>query len=69
MLALVQRGAVKSKTGKTVPKTHLPEKPCLVCGRPMIWRKRWARDWDQVKTCSQRCRRAKGGAPAREVTG
>ena len=30
-------------------KPHLPQKPCLVCGRPFAWRKKWARDWNAVK--------------------
>lgn len=32
-------------------------KTCAVCGRTMTWRKRWARSWDEVKTCGERCRR------------
>ncbi|AGZ35634.1 DUF2256 domain-containing protein [Pseudomonas sp. SWI6] len=36
----------------------LPSKVCVVCGRPFDWRKRWARCWDQVRYCSQRCRRS-----------
>jgi len=47
---------MKSQNGKSVKKAYLPEKPCLACQRPMIWRKKWARDWDQVKFCSDRCR-------------
>lgn len=39
-------------------KSELPEKTCPVCLRPFSWRKKWARDWDQVKFCSERCRRA-----------
>ncbi len=27
------------------------------CGRTVEWRARWARDWEQVKHCSQGCRR------------
>jgi hypothetical protein len=38
-------------------KQGLPSKPCLACGRPMVWRKRWARTWDSVKFCSDACRR------------
>ncbi|WP_297807883.1 DUF2256 domain-containing protein [uncultured Methylophaga sp.] len=38
-------------------KSHLPSKICVVCQRPFNWRKKWARDWPQVKYCSQRCRR------------
>ncbi|MFY7849725.1 MAG: DUF2256 domain-containing protein [Bacteroidia bacterium] len=37
-------------------KSYLPEKICSVCGRPFAWRKKWARDWEQVKYCSDRCR-------------
>ena len=36
-----------------------PEKTCAVCGRPFAWRKKWAKDWDNVKYCSDRCRAAK----------
>ncbi|MDX1320381.1 MAG: DUF2256 domain-containing protein [Oceanospirillum sp.] len=34
----------------------LPEKICPVCMRPFKWRKKWAKDWEQVIYCSQRCR-------------
>ncbi|KMS56450.1 hypothetical protein V474_16130 [Novosphingobium barchaimii LL02] len=37
-------------------KLTLPTKICLSCLRPFAWRKKWARDWDEVKFCSQRCR-------------
>ncbi|MBI5335522.1 MAG: DUF2256 domain-containing protein [Burkholderiales bacterium] len=37
-------------------KQSLPSKPCQHCGRPMSWRKRWARSWDEVRYCSDRCR-------------
>ena len=33
------------------------EKPCSVCGRTMTWRRKWARNWDEVKYCSDACRR------------
>ena len=39
-------------------KQTLPSKPCLACGRPMTWRKRWARTWLEVKFCSERCRKS-----------
>ncbi|MEQ6886526.1 DUF2256 domain-containing protein [Salicola sp. Rm-C-2C1-2] len=35
----------------------LPEKICPVCQRPFKWRRKWARCWDQVTYCSERCRR------------
>jgi hypothetical protein len=38
-------------------KRYLPTKPCATCGRPMTWRKRWAKNWDEVKYCSDACRR------------
>ncbi|WP_432773411.1 DUF2256 domain-containing protein [Francisella salimarina] len=40
-------------------KQHLPTKVCVVCGLPFTWRKKWAKVWDEVKYCSERCRRAK----------
>ena len=43
----------------TVPhkKPNLPQKICPVCQRPFTWRRKWVRDWDQVRYCSERCRR------------
>ena len=41
-------------------KPHLPEKRCAVCGRPSSWRRKWARDWEQVRYCSRRCRSRRG---------
>ena len=41
-------------------KAALPSKPCTVCGRPMSWRKAWAKNWDQVRYCSEACRKKKG---------
>ncbi|MBX7118890.1 MAG: DUF2256 domain-containing protein [Gemmatimonadaceae bacterium] len=37
-------------------KSDLPAKDCLACGRPFTWRKKWARDWDSVRYCSDACR-------------
>ena len=34
-------------------------KLCLVCGRKMEYRKSWAKNWDSVKYCSDRCRQNK----------
>ncbi|MGB3764613.1 MAG: DUF2256 and DUF3253 domain-containing protein [Ornithinimicrobium sp.] len=33
------------------------EKVCASCGRRIEWRKKWERDWEQVKYCSSGCRR------------
>tara|TARA_X000000368_G_C22732836_1_gene580276 strand:- start:48 stop:188 length:141 start_codon:yes stop_codon:yes gene_type:complete len=40
-------------------KNKLPEKICLVCKKPFKWRKKWERDWDNVKYCSKRCKKNK----------
>jgi hypothetical protein len=47
-------------------KSHDPEsdaghelKTCASCGRRIEWRKKWERDWDEVRYCSAACRRAK----------
>jgi hypothetical protein len=55
--------------GTSPRKGDLPTKDCVVCNRPFAWRAKWARDWDQITTCSDRCRgerRRKGstGEPA-----
>ncbi|RYH54405.1 MAG: DUF2256 domain-containing protein [Alcaligenaceae bacterium] len=39
-------------------KTALPTKVCKCCGLPMTWRKAWAKNWNEVLYCSDRCRRA-----------
>ncbi|WP_082663959.1 MULTISPECIES: DUF2256 domain-containing protein [unclassified Guyparkeria] len=36
-----------------------PQKTCLGCGRPFSWRRKWARDWERVRYCSERCRRSR----------
>ena len=30
---------------------------CVSCGRTIEWRKKWERDWEQVRYCSTPCRR------------
>jgi len=41
-------------------KSDLPAKICATCGLPFAWRKKWEKVWDEVKYCSDRCRREKG---------
>ncbi|MEW9796903.1 DUF2256 domain-containing protein [Alteromonas sp. CYL-A6] len=36
-------------------KSELPSKLCPVCQRPFTWRKKWERDWENVRYCSKRC--------------
>jgi len=38
-------------------KASKPTKVCATCGRTIVWRRRWARDWDAVRCCSDGCRR------------
>ncbi|MBC8050626.1 MAG: DUF2256 domain-containing protein [Chitinophagales bacterium] len=45
---------------KGVKKSDLPQKPCAACGRPFAWRRKWARDWENVKFCSDKCRQGQG---------
>lgn len=47
-----------------VRKENLPRKTCAACGRPFAWRRKWARDWENVRYCSEACRR--GGSQARK---
>ncbi|WP_348270787.1 DUF2256 domain-containing protein [Rhizobium sp. Root1204] len=41
-----------------VKKTDLPTKTCMSCSRPLKWRRKWAKTWDEVKFCFERCRRS-----------
>ncbi len=43
-------------------KASLPSKICVVCRREMTWRKSWAKNWDEVKYCSDACRANKQAA-------
>ncbi|MGB0722200.1 MAG: DUF2256 domain-containing protein [Gammaproteobacteria bacterium] len=44
---------------------QLPTRTCHTCGLPFQWRRKWAAVWDEVKYCSQRCRRNRRGAQER----
>jgi len=37
-----------------VKKTNLPEKICVSCQRPFSWRKKWEKDWENVKYCRKK---------------
>ena len=37
-------------------------KHCAACGREIEWRRKWARNWDSVRYCSDACRRKRRGA-------
>jgi hypothetical protein len=38
-----------------------PSKTCSICGRTIAWRAKWAKCWDQVRRCSDACRRRRLG--------
>ncbi|MBT5835862.1 MAG: DUF2256 domain-containing protein [Hellea sp.] len=40
-------------------KINLPVKKCLNCSLPFSWRKKWERNWEEIKYCSKRCRKEK----------
>lgn len=40
-------------------KLNLPKKTCVKCGLEFLWRKKWSRDWDKVKYCSEKCKTAR----------
>ena len=44
---------------KMIKKSELAQKVCATCGKPFAWRKKWERDWADVKYCSDRCRAKK----------
>jgi hypothetical protein len=46
------------------PSPQHREKACVTCGRTLTWRKKWERDWDEVRYCSDRCRRSRPDATA-----
>jgi hypothetical protein len=52
---------VPDKIRKREQETPKKEKICKTCGRSFAWRKKWERDWDVVKYCSETCR---GNPPA-----
>ena len=43
------KGKKPEKTRCRPIKEQLPQKICVVCGRPFTWRKKWERDWEFVK--------------------
>ncbi len=40
-------------------KEFLPHRICEVCKKPFTWRKKWAKVWNEVKYCSDKCRKNK----------
>lgn len=44
-------------------KKNLPVRYCKTCHKPMVWRKKWDKCWDDVQYCSERCRRQRHQLP------
>jgi hypothetical protein len=40
-------------------KNGFAPKICVRCGLEFEWRKKWAKNWNEVKYCSERCRENK----------
>lgn len=51
---LVNYREVMPRTAQT--KNGYAPKTCERCGLPFEWRKKWARDWANVRYCSQKCK-------------
>ena len=49
------------KVRKPERETPKKEKICQSCGRAFAWRKKWEKDWDVVKYCSDGCRGSRPG--------
>jgi hypothetical protein len=49
------------KPKREVVSGEFAAKVCAACGRRMEWRKSWAKNWDEVKYCSDACRKGKVG--------
>jgi hypothetical protein len=52
---------MKNSQNKNIKKSNLPSKICLQCNRPFSWRKKWERDWEEVKFCSEACKKKRNG--------
>mmetsp|Transcript_3195 Transcript_3195/g.7530 ORF Transcript_3195/g.7530 Transcript_3195/m.7530 type:complete len:331 (+) Transcript_3195:305-1297(+) len=55
-----QRGCDRGVEGKAF-------KICEHCHRPFTWRKKWERCWDEVRTCSNACKRERKKVARKEV--
>eukprot|EP01036_Dinobryon_divergens_P044909 gene44909-59945_t len=57
----------KASDSQRYSKKNLPSKLCVACGRPMTWRKSWEKNWDDVKYCSDKCRKNRIRGPGLNV--
>ncbi|KQU58221.1 hypothetical protein ASG84_16440 [Rhodococcus sp. Leaf278] len=47
--------------------SHPADKVCASCGRRIEWRKKWEKNWDDIKYCSDACRRHKVSTTDKEL--
>ena len=45
-----------------IKKENFPSKICLICNKPFSWRKKWQKVWNEVKYCSEKCKRNKNAS-------
>ena len=38
---------------------NLDFKICIVCKKKFSWRKKWSKNWENVKYCSNKCKKFK----------
>jgi hypothetical protein len=48
----------------SVSRSTNPEKTCASCGRSITWRKKWESCWNEIRYCSDACRRRKTDSTA-----
>lgn len=62
---MAQTGGMAHRSSE--PPAPPREKTCASCGRRIEWRAKWAADWDEVRYCSDACRRHGVNARDREL--
>ncbi len=55
-------GASQGEMSRNGKHAQPASKPCVVCGREITWRKKWEQTWDEVRYCSDGCRK-RGRSP------
>lgn len=65
-LTYAKRG--RRRSAETPTSMSREPKTCSTCGREITWRKKWERCWDDIKYCSDACRKNKPGDEAMCVT-
>ncbi len=43
------------------------EKVCQLCGRSFEFRKKWEKNWEEIKFCSDRCRQSNKGQSKKNI--